>query len=61
MRVTFLPAISTEPVVGASMQPIRFKSVVLPLPEGPTTVVNRSGGISSVTPRSARTSVRPTR
>ena len=33
--VTSFPATRTIPVVGVSRQPIRFRSVVLPLPEGP--------------------------
>ena len=34
------PAIATAPSVGESSAPIMFRSVVLPLPEGPSTTMN---------------------
>src|SRR5262249_18481413 len=39
-----------------SMHPIRLRSVVLPLPDGPTIMANRCLGISKVTPLTAVTS-----
>ena len=54
-------ATSTVPRVGASMQPMRLSSVVLPLPEGPTTMEKRWRGMSRLMPRRAATSMSPTR
>jgi hypothetical protein len=54
-----LPATSTVPAVGVSTQPIRFSSVVLPLPEGPAMERNSPSCTSRVTPRNACTVVFP--
>ena len=55
------PQTSTVPLVGASMQPMRLSSVVLPLPEGPTTMEKRWRGMSRLMPFSAATSTVPVR
>ena len=55
------PATSTVPLVGTSMQPIRLRSVVLPLPEGPTTMVKRWLGMARLMPFKASTSMAPAR
>ncbi len=44
------------PLSGRSMQPIRFSSVVFPLPEGPESTVNRFGSMTKLMSRSAGTS-----
>ena len=54
-----LPATSTVPDVGVSTQPIRFSSVVLPLPDGPAIDRNSPPRTSSETPRSAGTTTLP--
>src|SRR6185312_940789 len=59
--VRFSQQTSTVPPVGASMQPMRFRRVVLPLPDAPITIEKRLEGIDSVMPESAFTSVVPTR
>ncbi len=45
--VTSFPATRTAPEVGVSRQPIKFRSVVLPLPEGPIKLVKDARGICS--------------
>ena len=47
------PAISTEPELGLSRQPIRFIIVDLPLPEGPTMATNSPRSITRSTPPNA--------
>jgi hypothetical protein len=50
-----LPVTSTVPEVGVSTHPIRFSSVVLPLPEGPAMDRNSPSATSNETPRRAGT------
>ncbi len=54
-----LPAICTVPAVGVSTQPMRLRSVVLPLPDGPAMDKNSPSATSSETPRSAGTTKVP--
>src|SRR6516225_1364126 len=49
----------TVPDVGLSMQPTRLRSVVLPLPDGPTIMEKRCRGISRLIPLIAGTSTAP--
>ena len=59
MAVISRPPIWTLPSVAKSMQPITFKSVVLPEPEGPTMLMNSPDSTVTSTPRKALTSVSP--
>src|SRR4249920_1252132 len=52
----FVPSTSRSPDVGWSTPPIRFKSVVLPEPEGPMSATNAPSGIDSDSPSSTRNS-----
>ena len=54
------PATTTRPSVGESRAPMMFSSVVLPLPEGPSTTTNSSAATSNETSASATTSLSPT-
>src|SRR5262249_50079686 len=49
----------TAPDVGLSMHPMRFRSVVLPLPDGPTIMEKRCRGISKLIPLIAGTFTAP--
>ena len=60
-RVMSCPAIRTVPSVGESRAPIMLSSVVLPLPEGPSTTVNSPGSTLSVARSSAVTVSSPIR
>src|SRR5262249_39385887 len=51
----------TVPEVGVSRQPIMFKTVVLPLPDGPTMAKNSPCATARLTPRSASTATFPSR
>ena len=55
----FLPSTTSSPAVGTSSAPSRLSSVVLPLPDGPTSARNSPFATSRSTPRSARTSWPP--
>ena len=50
---TGLPSTVTVPSVGTSRPPMMFKSVDLPQPDGPTTVMNSFSWMSRSTPLSA--------
>ena len=54
------PSIRTVPSVGESSAPMMFSSVVLPLPEGPSTTVNSPGSTVRSTPSRAVTVLSPT-
>src|SRR2546422_9920304 len=56
VRLRSTPATSRVPLLGASMAPTRFRSVVLPLPDGPRTTTNCPS--SMVSEASASTAVR---
>src|SRR5262244_156563 len=49
----------TVPNVGLSMQPMRLRSVVLPLPDGPTMMEKRCRGTPKLIPLIAGTSTAP--
>ena len=53
------PATMTVPPVGESSAPIMFSSVVLPLPDGPSTTMNSRSATASVTSSSAVTVTSP--
>src|SRR5579859_7065879 len=53
------PQTSIRPAVGVSIQPIRFSSVVFPLPEGPMIMLKRCVGIAMLMSRIAATSIFP--
>src|SRR5262249_6866462 len=55
------PSIWTSPDVGVSRQPMRFSSVVLPLPDGPAIARNSPRSTVRETPASAVTVVLPRR
>jgi hypothetical protein len=55
------PATTTRPSVGESRAPIMFRSVVFPLPDGPSTTTNSSAATLNETSASATTSLSPTR
>ena len=52
---SFVPATVTLPLSGRSRQPSRLSSVVLPLPEGPSSTVNSAGRMVTSMPRSTGT------
>ena len=54
------PAMTIRPSVTVSRAPMRFSSVVLPLPDGPRTTMNSPRPMSSVTSSSAVTMPAPT-
>ena len=58
MRPTFTAPIQTSPQVGTSSPPRRARSVLLPLPEGPTIAQSAPGASANDTSRTAWT-VRP--
>jgi hypothetical protein len=47
------------PLVGRSIAPSKFSIVVLPLPDGPDSTVNRPDAMSTETSRTAATAVSP--
>ena len=54
------PAMTMWPSVGESSAPMRFSSVVFPLPDGPSTTMNSPRPTFSVTSSSAVTTFAPT-
>jgi hypothetical protein len=48
------PSTATDPELGRSIPVIRFRIVVLPLPDGPTTATISPATIDRSTPRKAR-------
>ncbi len=61
LPLTSWPSIEIRPVVGVSMQPMRFSSVDLPLPDGPAIARNTPSSMVSVTSCSAVTRCSPSR
>jgi hypothetical protein len=61
MRVMSCPATTTRPSLGESSAPMMFSSVVLPLPDGPSTTTKSPAPTDSETLASAATSWSPTR
>ena len=60
LTLTFgLTLIAPTRVLAHCDSPTTFRSVVLPLPEGPTSAMNSPVRTSRSTPRKARTSCRP--
>src|SRR5581483_1600692 len=61
IAATFFPSTQISPDVGRSSAPSKYKSVLLPDPDGPTMKANRPLPIRQLTPRSASTDRSPLR
>ena len=59
--LTDSPSIRTSPAVGVSRQPMRLRSVVLPLPDGPAMATNSPVATVNDTSSSAATPTLPRR